>query len=222
MIALVLCLGWVGAALAGPLGLDDIEFWVGTGSNRAGLVIDWNEGPSPQALAWGFRWDGEATGWDMLTAIAGQTDVYTWNEDSQDFDVDPIYGADPNLTVRATHFDFGPMVDGFEYESDDLSHPDTATAPNWWAYWVSEDGVEWHEPVDEHGFGLGATDRILSDGDWDGWGFELDWNVWPAENAPENPTPVPSSGSPPIPEPAGLTGLGLALTVILRRRRRIA
>jgi len=30
---------------------DDIEYWVGTGSNRAALVIDWHDGKNQQSLA---------------------------------------------------------------------------------------------------------------------------------------------------------------------------
>lgn len=30
---------------------SDIQYWVGTGSNQAGLVIDWNDGKNPQSLA---------------------------------------------------------------------------------------------------------------------------------------------------------------------------
>ncbi len=214
MFALVLCLGWAGAALGGPPGLDDIEFWVGAGSNRAGFVIDWNDGPSPQALAWGYRWDGQATGWDMLTAIVGQTDIYTYDEHGEVDSITTITGADPHLTARMTDFGWGTMVDGFAYESDDLSHPPTTT--DWWSYWTSEDGVVWDSAM------VGMTDRILADGDWDGWGFELNNTSWDAANPPENPAPAPSAGSPPVPEPAGLAGLGLALTAILRGRRRRA
>lgn len=49
---------------------DDVKFWVGTGSNQAALVIEWHDSQSPDALVWGYRWDGNATGHDMLVAIA--------------------------------------------------------------------------------------------------------------------------------------------------------
>ena len=59
------------SAHAGPVtSLDDIEFWVGTGANRSALVLDWQGNSTlDNALAWGFRWDGTATGADMFTAI---------------------------------------------------------------------------------------------------------------------------------------------------------
>lgn len=49
--------------------MDDIKFWVGSGSNKAVLVIEWHDGKTPDALVWGYKWDGNATGFDMIKAI---------------------------------------------------------------------------------------------------------------------------------------------------------
>ena len=49
---------------------DDIQYWVGNGSNKAALVIEWHDGNRPDAIVWGYRWDGKATGHDMIVAIA--------------------------------------------------------------------------------------------------------------------------------------------------------
>lgn len=49
---------------------DNIKFWVGTGAKRAALVIEWHDGNKPDALVWGYQWDGDATGHDMIVAIA--------------------------------------------------------------------------------------------------------------------------------------------------------
>src|SRR3954465_10393847 len=52
---------------------DDITYWVGSGSNRASLAIDWQQGSSqPASLVWGYRWDGIATGAQMLSAIVAE------------------------------------------------------------------------------------------------------------------------------------------------------
>jgi hypothetical protein len=59
---------------------DDIQFWTGSGTNRAALVIEWSTPesfagstvPAPVAdksLVWGYRFNGTATGTQMLTAI---------------------------------------------------------------------------------------------------------------------------------------------------------
>ena len=49
---------------------DDIQFWVGEGSNKAAIVIQWNDDNSPNTLVWGYRWDGDAYGIDMFKAVA--------------------------------------------------------------------------------------------------------------------------------------------------------
>ena len=48
---------------------SDILYWVGTGSNKAILVVSWDEASPAQSLAWGYRWNGSITAADMLTAI---------------------------------------------------------------------------------------------------------------------------------------------------------
>ena len=62
------------------ISLDDIQIWTGSGTNRAAMVIEWS---SPQSLTnssvpvpitdktlvWGYRFNGAATGTQMLNAI---------------------------------------------------------------------------------------------------------------------------------------------------------
>ena len=47
----------------------DVEYWIGEGENQALLVVDWHDGIEPESTAWGFRFDGELTAEEMLTAI---------------------------------------------------------------------------------------------------------------------------------------------------------
>ena len=49
---------------------DDVQYWVGEGENRALLVVDWNDTVSPESLAWGYRFDGEVTGEQILSDIS--------------------------------------------------------------------------------------------------------------------------------------------------------
>ena len=49
--------------------LDMIQSWAGEGSNRAALVIQWNDEREQNALVFGYRWDGVATGADMIKAV---------------------------------------------------------------------------------------------------------------------------------------------------------
>lgn len=50
--------------------MDMIQNWTGEGENQAALVIQWNVDGEATALVFGYRWDGQATGADMLKAVA--------------------------------------------------------------------------------------------------------------------------------------------------------
>jgi len=51
---------------------SDIQYWVGSGSNSAVVIIGWDDNPSGNdfALAWGVRWNGSAVAVNMLDTIA--------------------------------------------------------------------------------------------------------------------------------------------------------
>lgn len=50
---------------------SDIQYWVGTGSNSAVVIIGWDDNPNGNfALAWGVHWNGNATAVNMLDTIA--------------------------------------------------------------------------------------------------------------------------------------------------------
>jgi hypothetical protein len=81
------------------ISLDDIQLWTGSGTNRAALVIEWNSPevfnqttvPAPVAnktLVWGYRFNGAATGTEMLNAIvASDPRLYALEH------IDPAYGT---------------------------------------------------------------------------------------------------------------------------------
>ena len=195
-----------GSALA-SFSFDDIGFWVGSGANAAALVIDWNgpDGSEPVRLAWGFRWDGAATGQDMLTAVIN---------------------ADPRLFGRYASFGFGDALVGLGYDLDGdgfaisdgtdfgptglvfggTSDGATATdaddfyAEGWnTGFWSYALGVG--EPFNGgawEGAMIGFGDRTLSDGDWDGYrfapGFVSEDPRLPAAAIPGAPALAPMIG----------------------------
>lgn len=78
-------------------GFSDLNYW-GTGSNHSALVISWNDGKTNSTIAWGFSWNGTATAWDMLTALAS---------------------ADPRLFARVdSATQYGPAVFGLGYDNN--------------------------------------------------------------------------------------------------------
>ncbi len=171
------------ARLAGAAvtSLDEIHYWVGAGTNRAGFVLDWNGDSSADgALAWGFRWNGSANGEAMLRAVIA---------------------ADPRLFAKlGEHAPYGVAVrglgydlnddgqfaldDGTEFDADGVAQsgptdgalsldPGDRYREGWqigvWNYGVANanpwQGGAWtYSP-------LGATDRVLVDGSWDSWAF---------------------------------------------------
>ena len=101
---------------------DDIQFWVGEGTNQAAVVIDWgHDDPAPPAVrVWGYRWNGEATAGDAILAIDE---------------------ADPRLDVAYSQSGYGLLLTGFTYYlpeggSYEAVAEDTYDATSsWGTYW---------------------------------------------------------------------------------------
>ena len=55
---------------------SNIQFWVGSGSNSIVAVFQWCQDET-MGVAYGFRWDGTATVYDMLTAIDAADSRFT-------------------------------------------------------------------------------------------------------------------------------------------------
>lgn len=55
---------------------ENIQYWVGTGSNSIVAVFKWCQNTT-MGIAYGFRWDGSATIYDMLTGIAAADSRFT-------------------------------------------------------------------------------------------------------------------------------------------------
>jgi hypothetical protein len=101
--ALALAVCRLGANVA-AISTNDIQLWTGSGTNHAGLVIEWNSPevfnlttvPAPIAnktLVWGYQFNGTATGTQMFEAILA---------------------SDPRLYAVINNT-FGTFVDGIGY-----------------------------------------------------------------------------------------------------------
>lgn len=189
-------------AVAGPFTFDDIEFWVGTGANRAALAVDWVEtSTEPPALVWGYRWEGDATGGDMLTAIVAADDRLFAKLGSSSIGLE-LYGlgydadADGQFTINdGTQFDGqGIALGSRPFNPATSTDPDDYYAEGWfigfWHYGNAADnpfdGGTW---IDSN---AAFNARELSDGDWDSWAFTptFDFAAY-AENPQAAPSPFP-------------------------------
>lgn len=221
-------LGGLSSATAATIAQSsDVEFVVGTGANQATLIIDFNDGFTTESFAWGYQWDGVASGADMFLAVAG---------------------ADPRLSPVS----FGTGLSGFfissiDYDDDTDRHSEAGgsfvTFPNdyvSWSYYLSggfagdDTPGAGGTPLSVAGGGLnlptawtsspvgapldsfGESGRILSDGAWDAWSFGPNSESF-AHLAPPGPE-APFAAV--VPEPNSTLCILSALTgfIFLRRR----
>ncbi len=184
---------------------DDIDYWIGQGANHAALVIDWDHASAvDEALVWGYRWDGSATGEDMLLDIL-ESDIrffaklsapgsfgvalyglgYDHNNDSQ-------FAISDGTTFDADGLAFSGLPDNpppAAVSTDAADYYAEGWFTGFWNYGISNgnaspfDGGEWVADIG------GMANRTLADGDWDSWAFMLlDPNPQPPFTAfAENP-----------------------------------
>ena len=186
----------------GNFTFDMIESWAGEGENRAALVIQFNDDKEKNALVFGYRWDGQATGVDMIRAVVSAnprlyalleyTNVSSptdplggyvvgglgWDQD----DDGEISITNGKYTLKSEN-GFFEHPDGYKpsqassriaYDYDDWSalDPDDFWGSGWYLSYWSY----WVKEGDANSFGYsswGASGRVLSDGSWDGWNFSL-------------------------------------------------
>lgn len=148
----------------GEFTFDMIENWTGEGENRAALVIQWNDelDRDPAALVFGYRWDGFATGFDMLRdvvlnnprlfALVQRTNVGC--------DISPIA---PD----------GYTVDGLGWDDDESGEPGLYDSGNNDTYYP-EGGLQYHPR------GGSGIDGSYPDYDYDNWKATDDTDIWQA------------------------------------------
>jgi hypothetical protein len=160
------------AAISGAQTFDfsQIVNWTGTGSNEAAMLIDWSDGSTNPALVWGYRWDGDATGEQMMQAIMA---------------------ADPDLTVQIINDpEFGDYVNGIGFDGAGGvgSHFESGFEDgNYWGYFLGSGTSYPAWNYSEVGF----TDRTLTNDSWDGW----EWS----SGAPPSDQPIAAPLSTPEP-----------------------
>lgn len=174
---------------------DDIKYWVGEGSNKAAMVIQWNDEKEPDALVWGYKWNGEAKGVDMIEAIA-KVDKrfyslfyagtqYGTAIGGLGFDIDgegtiglalngnttyPKYPTDGIINTSEYNFDNWTAIDSKD-------HWQSGWYNGYWSYCVKDS-----QSADFGYSGLGASSRVLVDGSWDAWNYMPDFNSFDLSN----------------------------------------
>lgn len=189
-----------------------IKNWTGTGSNQAAMVIDWHDGKTPVSLAWGFRWNGTATGLDMIHAIdAADPRLAVAYAYGGGF----IFGIYYDLNGNGGTYTFTSPGDETGSASDPGDHFAEGVFTKFWGYDVSTGspyggGGGWSESS------VGAGDRQLANGSWDGYSLSYD------ETNFSIPVPGFPTAAAAVPEPSTplLAGVALAAAVLARDARR--
>ena len=164
-------------------GFDDIVNWTGEGNSRAALILQWNDDREENAIVFGYRFDGEKTGYDMVHAIVEanprlyalfcETDMgYVIGGMGWDIDGDgEIYLYESDGTMRTPE---NGVFQSFSYDFDGISAADPADlwASGWitngyWSYWVKDNVSGAFKYSD-----LGVSNRTITDGSWDAWTFK--------------------------------------------------
>ncbi len=186
--------------------MDSIRFWVGNGTNKAAMVIEWHDGKTPDALVWGYKWNGTAYGFDMIREIVkadprliflthmtgpmGYTIAglgYNINQTGAHY---LIYDGDQSNP----HYPTNGIVTTNAYNYDNWTYSDTADhwCAGWyqgyWSYWVKDSKEEvWQYS------NWGASSRELVNGSWDGWSFLDDMTIWTGRPLGNKFIPAPSN-----------------------------
>jgi hypothetical protein len=209
-LAGLVAMGLLAGGAARADALANIQTWVGTGTNEAGLEIDWENGSANSALVWGYRWDGTATGEQMFDAIvAGDPRLYA------EISAPTAYGTavfglgfhasgdqnfllSPALSFNSQHLaytDFNGVDDSrTAVAAGDFWQEGWYTA-GYWSYFNSTDSrlsADWSDWDD----GFDMTTRVLDNGDFDAQVFDYDF-AYPGPNpaVPLDVAPAPEPGT---------------------------
>jgi len=193
---------WLCTQSAAGFSFEDITYWIGSGTNRAAFVIDWvDDDAQPAALGWGYRWDGTATGAQMLRSIvaddprlfaklggtmANPIAVYGLGYDT---DGDGTFGIDDGTSFDSQGFAFTTPADSaISIDEDDYYAEGWFTG--FWHYGVA--GSNPYAAGSWSDTGAGMASRTLADGTWDSWVFSpsFDFTAF-AENPVAAPPPYP-------------------------------
>lgn len=202
---------------ANAFSFADITYWVGSGSNQAALVIDWNDGIQPVSLAWGYRWDGSATGYDMFKAIVDADPYLSVNYDNRGGLV--VFGIGYDVDRDGYAYVPGDDETGHAADADDHYKEGWMTA-GYWSYNIIDNREDFCNTSTDWGWSAeGFRIRPLVNNSWDWWAFgaaEAGWDC----GAPDSPVAAQA----PVPEPTSLAAIcsliGLASSARLLRLRR--
>lgn len=166
--------------------MNDIEFWVGEGEKRAALVIEWHDDKQPDAMVWGYRFDGDKTGYDMVQAVVKADPRLSLLLGKAFGGLDVIFGMGYQFTPTTPR---APIIlDGQKLSNNGNGITFVENAKDADRYRFGDESGHWKEGWYKNGYWvyyvkdnrldsfsysqLVYSLRHLVDGCWDGWSFQ--------------------------------------------------
>ncbi len=189
-------------ANAASFSVSDIKNWSGEGSNTAVLAIKWTG--YDNTLVFGYHFDGEKTGADMVydiaannprffvlaagaTAYGAAIGGFGWDADNNGFTLNDADGNAVQPDERGVYLISSTNnFDNYVSASDADYWNSGWMSKGYWSYWVAT------SPEKPGYASTGASGRKLTDNCWDMWMFspfkggKNDWG--PLVSAPSNQT----------------------------------
>jgi hypothetical protein len=165
-------------SVVNPGEFDNIQYWVGHGTNNGAVVLDFHDGKVTHSYGWGLRWEGVINGEDALRSIVEADPRLNWNTQQFAFGL-AVYGITFDANGNGGEFIFTGSDGGSVGDPDDHLQNGFLTE-GFWAYNTTEETPatdEWEGSM------VGAGARFLSNGSWDGWAFAPGYDI----NPPRNP-----------------------------------
>ena len=166
---------WTGVAFG--FSLDDIEWWVGEGTNRSALVIDWHDGTRPHALTWGFCWNGAATALDLWRAVTNADSGLTGFAVPSGGDT-RLWGIEYRRPARAGDLLPGTAAHDVRWTAYAWDHTGDVCRAGAWSHWRC-DGQSVYAATNLTLHAGGLQSRPLADGSWDTWSLGADGSTRP-------------------------------------------
>lgn len=174
LISFVLTAVMLSPFTAGAASFNDIDTWAGSGGNSAAMVVHWSAPevfnktsmPAPVAdvsMAWGFRFDGEASAEDMMQAVAAADPrlyLFTGGQPGlgmailgigYDLDGDGQFGLSNGATTY-TDSDFANGILADRAYTDGDAFMPTDSGDLYWGGWYGANWELWHEQGGNGGF----------------------------------------------------------------------